>query len=531
MERLAGRVILLWGWRRVLAALAAGALAALSQPPFDFPAVCFIAFPVLVWLLDGTASQPGERLTRRLARPFLIGWWFGFGYFLAGLWWTGSALLVEAELFAWALPLAVLGLPALLAIFYGFATMLARLLWSDGASRIAALAANFALAEWLRSFILTGFPWNAIGQAAMPVPLLMQSVGAVSMIGINALAVFVFASPALFASHRGRLAGFAVAGIAIILHVGYGSWRLAGAEAAAPPLLGVRIVQPSIDQTEKWDEQVRPRIFQTLLDLSALPAATDESRPELPELPELIVWPETSVPFILSQQPDALAALAEMIDDGQTLMAGAVRIEGESSDIRYYNAIITINADGEIIDAADKLWLVPFGEFLPFADLLSSLGVEKLVRSVSAFSPGSQRNLLSTPSGAQALPLICYEVIFPGAAFYGDTDADFIVNVTNDAWFGITPGPYQHFRQAQLRAVEAGRPLVRAANNGISGVIDAYGQIVDAFALNAVGALDVVIPRQKVTSLTGQPELAGFAIVLLFWLWAMVNLLLNRVTH
>src|SRR5690606_30186224 len=155
----------------------------------------FISFPILVWLLDGAASQPGERLARRAARPFAIGWWFGFGYFLAGLWWTGAALLVEAELFAWALPLAVLGLPALLALFYGLAVFLARLLWSDGAGRIAALAAGFAVAEWLRGFVLTGFPWNAVGQAAMPVPLMMQSASAVSMLGINALAVFVFAAP------------------------------------------------------------------------------------------------------------------------------------------------------------------------------------------------------------------------------------------------------------------------------------------------------------------------------------------------
>lgn len=521
MERLAGRVILLWGWRRALAALAAGALAALSQPPFDFFAVCFVAFPVLVWLLDGAAHQPGERLLRRLAQPFLIGWWFGFGYFLAGLWWTGTALLVEAELFAWALPLAVLGLPALLAVFYGLATMLARLLWSDGASRIAALAASFALAEWLRSFILTGFPWNAIGQAAMPVPLLMQSLSAISMIGINALSVFVFAAPALLAAQRGRVSGLALAGIAIVLHVGYGVWRLAGAEMA-PPLLTARIIQPSIDQTEKWDAQVRPRIFRTLLDLSALPPA------EGMDAPELIIWPETSVPFILSEQPEALAALADLIGEQQTLMAGAVRIEGERADIRYYNAIIAINGAGEITDAADKLWLVPFGEFLPFSDLLSRLGVEKLVRSVSTFSSGSQRNLLTTPSGALALPLICYEIIFPGAASYGDTKADFILNVTNDAWFGDTPGPYQHFRQAQFRAVEAGRPLVRAANNGISGAIDAYGRIIDAFALNATGALDVTIPRQKLTSPITRPEVAGLIIALLLTLWAMLGRFIHR---
>lgn len=524
MERLAGRVILLWGWRRALMALTAGALAALSQPPFDFFAACFISFPLLVWLLDGAASQPGEKLSRRLARPFMIGWWFGFGYFLAGLWWTGAALLVEAELFAWALPLAVIGLPALLALFYGLATLLARFVWSDGAGRIAALAAGFALGEWLRSFVLTGFPWNAIGQAAMPVPFLMQSLSLVSMIGINALAVFVFAAPALLVSHNGqgagyrrRVAGLVLAGLIVVLHAGFGTWRLATVNTA-PSLLTVRIVQPSIDQKEKWDATVRQRIFNTLLDLSGRKPA--ENAP----LPELIVWPETSVPFILSEQPDALVALSELLEEGQTLLAGAVRIEGDHNAARYYNSIVTIGSDGEIIDAADKIWLVPFGEFMPFADLLSRIGIEKLVRSVSAFSTGSQRNRLIIGTDIAIMPFICYEIIFPGAAGYGDVDADFILNATNDAWFGATPGPYQHFRQAQLRAVEAGRPLVRVANNGISGVVDAYGRVIDAFALDAVGVLDVAVPQQKLATILRWPELWGLAIMLMFGLWAVLDI-------
>ena len=522
MERLAGRVILLWGWRRALAALLAGAFAALSQPPFDFFAASFVSFPVLVWLIDGAASQPGERLGRRMMRPFLIGWWFGFGYFLAGLWWTGAALLVEAELFAWALPIAVLGLPALLGLFYGLAVLVARTGWSDGAGRIAALAVGFALAEWLRGFVLTGFPWNPIGQAAMPVPLAMQSVGAVSMAGINALAVFVFAAPALLAARRGRALAFTFAAAATALHLGYGAWRLATAEATPAPLLTVRIVQPSVSQTEKWDATVRQRIFATLLDLSARPAAEGAAAPEL------IVWPETAVPFVLSERPEALVALADMIGEAQTLFAGAVRVEGEQADARYYNAIVAIDGDGEIVAAADKMWLVPFGEFMPFGELLSRIGVEKLVRSVSSFTPGSQRPLLATPSGARALPFICYEIIFPGMAGHGEAEADFILNVTNDAWFGDTPGPYQHFRQAQIRAVEAGRPLVRAANNGISGVVDAYGRVVDAFALNAVGALDAAVPRQRLSAPTRRPELVGLGIVMLLATWAAAGLRAGR---
>ena len=173
MERLAGKVILLWGWRQALSAFLAGALAAFGQPPYDFFAVCFVSFPLLVWLLDGAAAAPGAGLFRRAAGAFGIGWWFGFGYFLAGLWWTGNALLVQADLFAWALPFALFGLPAVLAVFYGAATVIARLLWSDHLGRLAALAFGFGVAEWLRGFLLTGFPWIPIGGAAMPVPAMM----------------------------------------------------------------------------------------------------------------------------------------------------------------------------------------------------------------------------------------------------------------------------------------------------------------------------------------------------------------------
>jgi len=523
MERLAGRIILLWGWRRALTAFLAGAATALAQPPFDFFAIGFITLPVLVWLLDGASGQAGESTVRRAFRPFLIGWWFGFGYFLAGLWWTGAALLVEADLFAWALPLAVFGIPALLALFYGIAAAMARLMWSDGLGRVAAIAASFGIAEWLRTFVLTGFPWNAIGQAAMPIPVLMQSVGVVGMIGMNTLTVFVLAMPALLAGRRGRITGFTLAVLLIALHAGYGSWRLSTAEPDPETLLTVRIVQPSIEQTDKWDGDLRDRIFSTYLDLSALPHQEGQPRPDL------IVWPETSIPFILSERPDALVALGELVQENQSLFVGAIRLEdvGTTLPDRYYNAVVAINDRGETYDAVDKIWLVPFGEYLPFSDLFSRLGMRQLVQSVSAFSPGGPRRAIETATGVRALPFICYEIIFPGITGYGDTSADIILNITNDAWFGDTPGPYQHFRQAQIRAVESGRPLVRSANNGISGVVDAYGRVVDAFALDAVGVLDVSVPRQRLEPPIS-PSVVGVAILIIIVSTATLTSLIGR---
>lgn len=522
MESLAGRVILLWGWRRALVAFLAGAAAALALPPVDFFAACFIAFPLLVWLLDGAAGD-GPPL-RRLIAPFAIGWWFGFGYFLAGLWWVGAALLVEAERFAWALPLAVLGLPVLLAVFYGLATALARLLWSEGIGRIAALAFAFGLAEWLRGWVLTGFPWNAIGYTAMPVTVAMQPANLIGLTGMNAVAVFVFAMPALLGTRTHARIGMVVAATLVLGQLGYGYWRLAS-QQQADDVLNLRIVQPSIHQTAKWDAAERERIFDRLLDLSRRPPADGAAAPEL------IVWPETAIPFLFEEQPDALARLGAMLEDGQLLATGAVRAEGygEPGTVRYYNAVVLINAEGEIVDAVDKTHLVPFGEYVPFAGLLNRLGVGKIVQSVGPFTAGSERRPIEAVNDISLLPFICYEIIFPQHTRGAAGTADALLNLTNDAWFGRTPGPYQHFRQARLRAVETGRPLIRAANNGISGVVDARGRIVDAFSLDAVGALDVEVPPADARRrFWRNPSINGLAIVLCFAGVALASSLFRR---
>jgi apolipoprotein N-acyltransferase len=504
---------LLWGWRRSGVAFLAGALAVLSQAPYDFFAVCFVSFPVLVWLIDGATGEPSDGWLKRLRPAFATGWWFGFGYFLAGLWWIGQALLVEADSFAWALPFAVIGIPFALAFFYGFATLVARLFWSSDIGRIAALAFGFGLAEWLRGFLFTGFPWNAVGYAAMPVPMLMQSVSVIGMVGINTLAVFAFALPALLATRRHLFLGLALLGLIVAAHVGFGYVRLTQAVEPAAQSLAVRIVQPNVDLSEKWDVSVRDRIFSNMIALSTQPPEQGHSKPKL------ILWPETSVPFLFTDRPDALSALGDMLDDGQMLIAGIVREEGGAQsaiDSRYYNSVVAIDDRGEIVDAVDKVHLVPFGEYLPFAGLLRRLGIEQLVAGPMIFSAGNERHSIVVPGGIRALPFICYEVIFPGLVAVDAASTQIIVNVTNDAWFGDTPGPYQHFRQAQVRAVENGLPLLRAANNGISAVVDPSGRIVDALAVNARGILDVNVPVARRTVVTAnQRRVNGFLVMAL----------------
>lgn len=495
MEQLAGRVMLLWGARRIALAVAAGALGALALPPFGVFGTLFISFTLLVWLMDGLASHPESGWLARLRSAFFLGWLFGFGYFVAGLWWLGNALLVEADQFAWALPLAVFGLPAFLALFYGLATSLASLLWSDGFGRLAALALGFGLTEWLRSFLMTGFPWNAIGYGAMPFPLMMQSAAVIGLFGVTTLSILVFSTPALLGTRRGLPAGLVVASTLLVAHLGYGAYRLSTIDTA-PDGTGtvVRLVQPVVDQSRKLENTDRVEIFEEHLSLSALPPQPGARRPDI------IVWPETSVPFILTENQDALARIAEVLQDGQILIAGAVRVEYAAAGTppRFYNSVYMVDSNGQILGASDKVHLTPFGEYVPFEDWLRDWGIESLVALPGGFTAGAVPALLTLPGGTAFYPLICYEAIFPGEIGADVSRATAILNVTNDAWFGNTPGPYQHFQQARLRAVETGLPLVRDANSGISAVVDPLGRIVAGLAFNERGVVDSEISPKLV---------------------------------
>ena len=512
MYRLAGSVMLLWGVKRALLAILLGAVGALALPPFSFPAILFVSFTGLTWLLDGTTGSPDGGLLKSYRQAFFTGWLFGFGYFLGGLWWVGSALLVEADEFAWALPLAVVGLPAVLALFYGFATLIARLFWSDGFGRLAALGLGFGLAEWLRSFVATGFPWNAIGYGAMPVPVMMQSVHVIGLFGVSALSVFVFAAPALLGTRRGLLPGLLIASLLVVAHFGYGAWRLEHVPAAQQggKSLTVRLVQPAVAQDDKNSGDDPQQQFDELLSLTTLKPKPGEKRPDL------IIWPETSVPFILTDNPDAFSRIADALEPGQLLLAGAVRAEerGPGYAPRYYNSVYLINDRGEIIGASDKVHLTPFGEYVPFEDVLRQWGIENVISLPGGFTAAPQRTLLTTPSGINLYPMICYEVIFPEDAAMAPSSTDAIVNVTNDGWFGDTPGPFQHFLQARVRAVELGLPLIRDANNGISAIIDGQGQIVAGLARDKKTAIDATVSLLLVSEWTSSGRIYNFWLII-----------------
>lgn len=512
MERLASKVILLWGVRRALLAIFAGALGALALPPFSFVAALFVSFTLLVWLMDGCATEPGAGFFARWRTTFFLGWLFGLGYFVAGLWWLGNALLVDADEFAWAIPLAVLGLPAFLALYYGFATMVAGFLWSEGFGRLAALAVGFAVAEWLRSFLFTGFPWNMIGYGVMPIPVMMQSAHAIGVLGVTACAVFVLSAPALLATRRGLAGGAAIAVLLTLTHFGYGYYRLShmktDASADAPV---IRLVQPNIDQARKMDNADRQAVFEEHLALTALPPREGGKRPDI------IVWPETSVPFILTQNRDALTRIGEVLQDGQVLIAGVVRAEdgAPGQPPRYYNSMYAIDSQGQIIAASDKVHLTPFGEYLPFESFWNELGIGNIVDMPGGFTAGSARSLITMPNGKSFYPLICYEAIFPAEIGPDATKATALLNITNDAWFGDTPGPYQHFQQSRLRAVETGLPLIRAANSGISAIINSDGTVTRGLDFAQKGVIDATLGGSSVSDWINYSQTTYFWLILI----------------
>lgn len=501
MRSIARSVILLWGWRRLGVAALAGALSALAQAPFHLAPVLFVTLPVLVWLIDGSVAD-GPRGLRRLRPAAAVGWWFGFGYFLAGLWWIGAAFLVEAETFGWLMPFAVVALPAGLALFTAAGCAVARAIWPESATRIFALALGLSGSEWLRGHLLTGFPWNLIGQAVGFTDVTAQAAAVVGVYGLTAAGIVVFAAPAVLAdAATGRRWAkpltLAVAVLLLAADVGYGVWRLASAPDLASGGDGtrIRIVQPAIDQSQKWDPEMRERTLQTYLEMSDL---RNDSETLGALSFGLIVWPETALPFFLTEEPEALARIGTMLPPGTTLVTGAPRVEPDGEGRRFYNSVYVIDDTGQIRGAYDKAHLVPFGEYVPLAPVLERLGLRQLAHSVGGFSAGRGPASISLPDGLRSGMLVCYEIIFPGAATDPADRPDVILNVTNDAWYGRTPGPYQHLDLARMRAVEEGLPVIRAANSGISAVIDPYGRYVAKLGLGEVGVLDSQIPARNV---------------------------------
>lgn len=479
-------------------ALGLGALTAAALPPFHFVPLLIVAFTGWQWLLDGTTS-------RRAA--FWLGWWFGVGHFAAGLHWIAHSFLTDPERFGWMIPFALGGLSGGLALFTGLAALTAHTCSGRTWARVVVLAAAWTLAEWLRGWTLTGFPWNLMATVWVVVPEMVQGASVVGAFGLSFATVFMAASPAVLGDPVAGRRRWGPPAAAVLLLFGLWGWGAARLDAAGPAgeraVAGVmlRLVQPNIDQTLKWVPSLRPRHVADQMALStARPEEPGDSRPIDPTH---VIWSETALPFYLEETANLRRVLAKAVPDGGILVTGARRrrVEGGRT-VRLRNSLLAVDPHGDIVAVYDKHHLVPFGEYVPFKGLP---GVSKIVEGAIDYSPGPGPRTLSLPGLPPVSPLICYEVIFPGRVVDPATRPRWLLNLTNDAWFGLSPGPYQHFAAARLRAVEEGIPLVRVANTGISGVVGPYGRVVTHLGLGQRGAVDSVLPDPLAES----PPFAG----------------------
>ena len=457
----------------VTAALLGGA-SVLGFAPFHVTPATIVGVGGLYLLTSRTPSW------RRAA---LLGWCFGLAFFIVGLHWIANSFLVEAERFgAFAAP-AVLSLSALLALFIGAACALARAATGPGWSAAPAFAAAWTLAEFARGTLLSGFPWNLLGYVWSVSEASMQLASAAGVYGLSALTALAAAgfgecfAPAL--SAKRRIAAGALAALAFAAPWAFGAWRLAHADTAAGDGPRLRILQPNVPQAMKWRPEEREAILARYLELSGAPAAKPV---------EAVIWPETALPFLIAQDEAVRRRIADALPPSAALIAGSVRRESAADAV--FNSVLAIDPGGRLAGVYDKARLVPFGEFMPLREFLP---IPKLTQGTRDFSSGPGPATLRLAALPPFQPLICYEAIFPGDVPAGNRP-QWLVNVTNDAWFGPSIGPQQHFQMARMRAVERGLPLVRAANTGISAIVDAYGRIQASLALGEQSVIDAELP-------------------------------------
>ncbi|HVB15358.1 MAG TPA: apolipoprotein N-acyltransferase [Stellaceae bacterium] len=493
--RLAQELAALSGWRRYGLALLLGILLAGALPPFDLSPLVFLVFPGLLWLDEGSA---GPWASARL------GYVFGLGFFVAGLYWVAAALFVDIDRFWWALPFAVLGLPAALAFYPAAALGLtgvaaSRLRLSAGA-RVCLFAVAWSAAEWARGHFLTGLPWNLVGYAwsgAFPGSLAMlQSVAWVGIYGLSFITVLAAALLALLGAASlmplprvRRIAPAFAAALLILVPAAAGAIRLA---LLPPEATGIwlRLVQPSIPETLKWDPAAAEGNFERLIKLSTARSAHPLAA---------ILWPEAAAPFLLGRDAPHRTAIAAIAPKGGYVITGALRATPPSvRPTQVWNSIEAIDPSGAIRARYDKAHLVPFGEYVPFGDVLP---LHKITPGSIDLSAGPGPRTIALAGLPPFSPIICYEAIFPGAVIDAKARPAWILNATNDAWYGRSSGPYQHFAIARTRAVEEGLPLVRVANNGISGVIDPAGRIVARTGLDDITYADIALPAPAAPTL------------------------------
>jgi len=439
-----------------------------------------LGFAALVLLLDGAQSAP-----RRVRTAAAIGWAFGFGQFLLGLHWIGYAFLVDPSAHEWQIPFVAVLFPGGLGLFIAAATALASVLWKPGIARIFIFAVCYGLAEWLRGHVLSGFPWNIAAYGWGASLAVLQSTALFGSYTLTLLTILFGASLAsLFGPHTKGSAALACIMMTLFaaLWLG-GAIRLSLTHPRPVSGVGLRLVQPDIPQAEKYERSLVERNWDRLLRLSLKPGS-----------PTLIIWPEAAPPFLLVQSPTALEDIAALTAGKRGLITGAIRRRAETTgERRYSNSLFLFGPNGAVVGTYDKSHLVPFGEYLPFEKTLTKWGLQKLTGIPGSFVPGDGPHTYGMPGAGTVTPLICYEILFPDEVVARHRP-DWFVNVTDDSWFGPWAGPRQHLLVAQVRAIEQGLPVARAANTGISAIVDPLGRLNAQLGLDEMGVVDGPLP-------------------------------------
>lgn len=527
---------LLGSKRKYAVSFLAGSASVLALPPFSFWPVLFLTLPVLFLLLSASNREAGQVLNKKafswqvyrrfIFRTGYIGWFFGFGYFVAGLYWMGQAFLVEADKFAILLPLAVLAMPAFLALFYALAVVPVFIFRHSPLASVFGMVAGLGGAEWLKSNVLTGFPWNSIGYGLLSEPGLSQGASLIGVYGFNFLTVFVCLSPVVFLvslQDKEKIAGysyFAVAALVFISCLLWGYGRLEAPSAGYVDGVKFRIVQPNIPQKRKTNPSYHPWIFSELLKYSKGPSSSSNF-----EGISHVIWPEMAVPALLARDKEKQKGISDLLPEGVHLISGSFRLEQEQYRNRVYNSLFVMDHNAGVIASYDKKHLVPFGEYLPFQNFLEALGLEALTRQRGGFAVGRGERSISVAGLPLFNPLICYEIIFPNAVIEDGNRPGWLLNITNDAWFGYSTGPYQHLHQAQIRAIEEGLPVIRVANTGVSAIIDGKGRILKSMPLETGGYFDHGLPKGLPVTLYSQWRSFVFpSFLLIFFLFSLVFL-------
>lgn len=469
------------GWKRRGFAFSLGVLLTLTMPPVGAWPLLFPALGGLFLLLQQPAS---------FRRAALDGFWFGFGFCLTSFYWIAISLLVDAAQFGWLIPFAVFGLNAALALFW---VLLGGAMFAARHLPVCVKPVFFAVAwlgiELLRSHIFTGFPWNLLASAWASYDITLQPLYWLGAYGYGVLTAFfaAFAMLPLLPQPPARAKlGAVCAVLALVLALGAGVWRLQHAHVEYAQGVQLRLVQASIPQDLKWDPAKRAEGVQKYISLSQQAA-------DVP--PTHIIWPESAVPYVLEENTPLADALREALQPNATLITGSLRV-GERVAATpmppLYNSVQVMNAEGQVVSHYDKEHLVPFGEYIPLRGWIPL--EKKITAGMQDFARGYGQPALVIPQAPAAVALICYEVIFPSQVAARANHVQWMVNVTNDGWFGNSSGPYQHLAMARMRAVEQGLSVVRVANNGISAVIDPYGRVIKQLDLNAVGVIDSALP-------------------------------------